>query len=243
MIKNILPTDKILVELEMLQIDNNDQKKDAMRQEIATKYGLPLKNVDVKFVPITIDENGDKISLASDIIDNIQDPKFQKELMKQYIEVYGIEDVNFDDIDAIDNQVNAFVDFDQYSKYKNYKLKYVKWSNYLSYGPDNYFDFTKLHGMVLLNSEPANQGGKTTFAIDLLRFALFGKAKKSPTLDSVFNIYQPEATEVVVEAGIEIDAVDYVIEHSFPTRRSSDLQPRYLSNRKEPDRPHRDGPD
>lgn len=215
MVKNILPTDKIVVDLEMLQIDNNDQKKDAMRQEIAVKYGVPLKNVVVNFIPITVNENGDKISLASDIIDNIQDPKFQKELMKQYIEVYEIEDVNFDDIDAIDNQVNAFVDFDQYSKYKNYKLKYVKWSNYLSYGPDNYFDFTKLHGMVLLNSEPANQGGKTTFAIDLLRFALFGKAKKSPTLDSVFNIYQPEATEVVVEAGIEIDSVDYVIRRTI----------------------------
>ena len=215
MVKNILPTDKIVVDLEMLQIDNNDQKKDAMRQEIAVKYGVPLKNVVVNFIPITVNENGDKISLASDIIDNIQDPKFQKELMKQYIEVYEIEDVNFDDIDAIDNQVNAFVDFDQYSKYKNYKLKYVKWSNYLSYGPDNYFDFTKLHGMVLLNSEPANQGGKTTFAIDLLRFALFGKAKKSPTLDSVFNIYQPEATEVVVEAGIEIDSIDYVIRRTI----------------------------
>lgn len=211
MVKNILPTDKIVVDLEMLQIDNNDQKKDAMRQEVATKYGIPLKNVEVNFIPITVNDKGEKISLASDIIDNIQDPKFQKELMKQYIEVYGIEDVNFDDIDTIDNQVNAFVDFDQYSKYRNYKLKYVKWSNYLSYGPDNYFDFTKLHGMVLLNSEPANQGGKTTFAIDLLRFALFGKAKKSPTLDSVFNIYQPEATEVVVEAGIEIEGVDYVI--------------------------------
>lgn len=211
MVKNINPTDKIVVDLEMLQIDNNDQKKDAMRQEIADKYGVPLKNVEVNFVPITVDENGEKISLASDIISNIQDPKFQKELMRQYLDVYGIEDVDFDEIDAIDNQVNAFVDFDQYSKYKNYKLKYVKWSNYLSYGPDNYFDFTKLHGMVLLNSEPANQGGKTTFAIDLLRFALFGKAKKSPTLDSVFNVYCPDATEVVVEAGIEIDGVDYVI--------------------------------
>lgn len=211
MVKNILPTDRIVVDLEMLQIDNNDQKKDAMRQEIATKYGVPLNHVEVNFIPITVNDKGEKISLASDIIDNIQDPKFQKELMRQYIEVYEIEDVNFDDIDAIDNQVNAFVDFDQYSKYKNYKLKYIKWSNYLSYGPDNYFDFTKLHGMVLLNSEPANQGGKTTFAIDLLRFALFGKAKKSPTLDSVFNIYQPEATDVMVEAGIEIDGVDYVI--------------------------------
>lgn len=211
MIDNIKPTDRIVVDLEMLQIDFNEQKKASLRKEIAKKYGLPLGNVEVHFKPITVNEFGDRISLASDIKDNVQDAGHQKDMMKHYIKIKKYEDINWDDIDVIDNQVNAFVDFDQYSKYKNYKFKYVKWSNYLSYGEDNYFDFSKLHGLVLLNSEPANQGGKTTFAIDLLRFALFGKADKSPNLDSVFNIFSPEATQVVVEAGIEIDGEDYVI--------------------------------
>ena len=215
MVQNILPTDTIVVDLEMHQIENNDQKKEALRQEISNKYGVPLKNIEINFIPITVDENGDRISLASDVIDNIQDPAFEKELMKSYLKIKKIEDVDFADIDVIDNQVNAFIDFDQYSKYKNYRFKYVKWSNYLSYGPDNYFDFTKLNGLVLLNSTPGNQGGKTTFAIDLLRFALFGKADKSPNLDSVFNIYLPEATEVIVEAGIEIDHEDYVIRRTI----------------------------
>lgn len=211
MIDNIKPTDRIVVDLEMLQIDFNEQKKASLRKEIAKKYGLPLGNVEVHFKPITVNEFGDRISLAGDIKDNVQDAGHQKDMMKHYIKIKEYEDINWDDIDVIDNQVNAFVDFDQYSKYKNYKFKYVKWSNYLSYGEDNYFDFSKLHGLVLLNSEPANQGGKTTFAIDLLRFALFGKADKSPNLDSVFNSFSPEATQVVVEAGIEIDGEDYVI--------------------------------
>ena len=211
MIDKIKPTDRIVVDLEMLQIDFNEQKKASLRKEIAKKYGLPLGNVEVHFKPITVNEFGDRISLAGDIKDNVQDAGHQKDMMKHYIKIKQYEDINWDDIDVIDNQVNAFVDFDQYSKYKNYKFKYVKWSNYLSYGEDNYFDFSKLHGLVLLNSEPANQGGKTTFAIDLLRFALFGKADKSPNLDSVFNSFSPEATQVVVEAGIEIDGEDYVI--------------------------------
>ena len=211
MINIIKPTDRIAVDLEMLQIDFNEQKKASLRKEIAKKYGLPLANVDVHFVPITINEDGERISLASDIKDNVQDAGHQKDMMKHYIKLKKYEDINWDEIDVIDNQVNAFVDFDQYSKYKNYKFKYIKWSNYLSYGEDNYFDFSDKHGLVLLNSEPANQGGKTTFAIDLLRFALFGKADKSPNLDSVFNRYLPEATEVMVEAGIEIDGEDYVI--------------------------------
>ena len=215
MIDNIKPTDKIVVDLEMLQIDFNNQKKASLRKEIANKYNVPISNVEVHFTPITVNELGERISLASDIKDNVQDAGHQKDMMKHYIKLKGYEDINWDDIDVIDNQVNAFIDFDQYSKYKNYKFKYVKWSNYLSYGPDNYFDFTNLNGLVLLNSEPANQGGKTTFAIDLLRFALFGKADKSPNLDSVFNSFLPEATEVTVEAGIEIDGQDYVIRRTI----------------------------
>lgn len=211
MVDNIKPTDKIVVDLEMFQIDFNEQKKASLRKEIAKKYGLPLSNVDVHFKPITVTDTGERISLVGDIRNNVQDAGHQKNMMKHYIQLKEYTDIDWNDIDAIDNQVNDFVDFDQYSKYKNYKFKYVKWSNYLSYGEDNYFDFSNLHGLVLLNSEPANQGGKTTFAIDLLRFALFGKADKSPNLDSVFNSFLPEATQVVVEAGIEIEGEDYVI--------------------------------
>ena len=209
------PTDKLVFDLEMFQIDFNEQKKESLRKEISEKYGVPLKNVEVNFIPVTVDDKGDKISLASDIITNIQDPKFQQQLFEEYIKTKGIEDVDFDALVNIDKKVNAFVDFDTYSKYKPYKVKYLKWDNYLSYGKDNYFDFTKLKGLVLLTGQPENTSGKTTLAIDLLRFALFGKAEKSPTLDSVFNTYLEDETEVKVEAGIEIDGVDYVIRRTI----------------------------
>lgn len=209
------PTDKLIFDLEMFQIDFNEQKKESLRKEISDKYGVPLKNVEVNFIPITVDDKGDKISLASDIITNIQDPKFQQQLFEEYIKAKGIEDVDFESLVNIDKKVNAFVDFDTYSKYKPYKVKYLKWDNYLSYGKDNYFDFTKLKGLVLLTGQPENTSGKTTLAIDLLRFALFGKAEKSPTLDSVFNTYLENETEVKVEAGIEIEGVDYVIRRTI----------------------------
>ena len=215
MVENIKPTDKLIFDLRMLQIDYNDKKKEALRHEIAEKYSVPVKNVEINFIPITVDENGEKMSLASNIIKDIQDPKFQINLFEEYLKLKQIEDVDMEDIKKIDAQVNAYVDFDSYSKYKSYKIKYMKWNNYLSYGKSNYMDFTKLHGLVLLNGMPENMCGKTTFAIDLLRFALFGKADKSPTLDSVFNIFLPEETEVMVEAGIEIDGVDYVIRRTI----------------------------
>lgn len=209
------PTDKLVFDLEMHQIDFNEQKKQSLRKEISEKYGVPVKNVEINFVPITIDENGDKISLASDIITNIQDPKFQQSLFKEFLEIKKIEDIDFDKLIDIDKRVNAFINFDTYSKYKPYKIKYLKWDNYLSYGKGNYFDFTKLKGLVLLTGQPENTSGKTTLAIDLLRFALFGKAEKSPTLDSVFNTYLEEETEVKVEAGIEIEGCDYVIRRTI----------------------------
>ena len=209
------PTDKLVFDLEMHQIDFNEQKKQSLRKEISKKYGVPVKNVEINFVPITIDENGDKISLASDIITNIQDPKFQQSLFKEFLEIKKIEDIDFDKLIDIDKRVNAFIDFDTYSKYKPCKIKYLKWDNYLSYGKGNYFDFTKLKGLVLLTGQPENTSGKTTLAIDLLRFALFGKAEKSPTLASVFSTYLEEETEVKVEAGIEIEGCDYVIRRTI----------------------------
>lgn len=211
MISNITPTDRIVLDLEMYQIERNKEKIDTMRHEIAEKYGLPIGNVVVNFIPITVDRNGERITLTSDVIDNIQDTGFIISLFDEYMKSKEIKNVDIEDIKKIDSQVNAFIDFNQYTKYKPYRFKYVKWKNYLSYGDDNFFDFTKLRGLVLLNGQPENQCGKTTFAIDLLRFALFGKAEKSPTLDSVFNVYLPEETEVIVEACLEIEGVDYVI--------------------------------
>ena len=211
MIDNILETDKIVVDLVMNQIDFNQAKIQSVRQELSKKYNVPLRNISVNLKPIMVDDKGKKVSLTSEIISNIQNPKFQQELFKEYLEIKDIKDVDMDEIINIDNSVNAFVDFDSYSKYKSYKFKYVKWKNFLSYGEDNYIDFTKLSGLVLLCGTPQNQSGKTSLARNLLRFALFGRSEKTPNLATVFNEYLPNATEMNVEVGIEIEGDDYVI--------------------------------
>lgn len=211
MIENINPTDKIIVDVSMYQIDMNPSKLQSLRREVADKYNVPLRNVVINPKPIMVDDEGKPVSLTSDIITSIQDPKFQQNLFKEYVKLKEIKDVDMDMIIDIDNRVNAFVDFDSYSKYKSYKFKYVKWKNFLSYGEDNYIDFTKLHGLVLLCGNPQNQSGKTTLARNLLRFALFGRSEKTPNLATVFNEFLPEATEMTVEVGIEIEGEDYVI--------------------------------
>ena len=163
MIENINPTDKIIVDVSMYQIDMNPSKLQSLRREVANKYNVPLRNVIINQKPIMVDEEGKPISLTSDIITSIQDPKFQQNLFKEYIDLKKIENVDMDMILDIDNRVNAFVDFDSYSKYKSYKFKYVKWKNFLSYGDDNYIDFTKLHGLVLLCRRAVGHEGYAHF--------------------------------------------------------------------------------
>lgn len=206
---------QVLLDIKVLPIDRNEAKKEEVRREFSEKHGIPLSNISVRFVAKEIKNTKQSSEITQNIISNIQNPEFQQKLFKDYMEIREIKNVKFNDILDIDKEVNGYVDFDSYSRYRNYKFKFIKWSNYLSYGPDNYIDFTKLNGLVLVTSDPKNQGGKTTVSTELLRFALFGKSDKSANLDKAFNKYLPEATEVSVELGIEINGEDYVIQRKI----------------------------
>ena len=90
MIENINPTDRLVFDLNMYQVDYNEQKIKSLRKEISEKYGVPLKNVEVNFNPITVKDDGSKISLASDIVNNIQDPIY---IFGYYVNNYYICDI------------------------------------------------------------------------------------------------------------------------------------------------------
>ena len=195
--------------------DFSKEKENTLITKISLKYGVPKANI--KIIPefIMINNDGEKVSIATDIISNIQDPHFQLKLFNEYLVVNGIKDYDFDLIKKIDNEINANINYELYDKYKQYSIKWVKWKNFLSYGDDNFFDFTHLNGIVLLNGEPANQSGKTTFAIDLLHFMLFGKTSKAATQEKIFNKHLPDTTEVVVEGCINIEGNDYIIKRTL----------------------------
>lgn len=189
---------------------SNDKIKE-IKWKMGKKYGIPSDKV--KVIPdFVIDDIGvEKSYFNEEVISNIQNPTFQLELFKEYLRINNIQDYDFEYLKDIDAQINGQIDYAVYDKYKRYSIKWIKWSNFLSYGEDNFFDFTKLDGLVLLSGEPSNQSGKTTFSIDLVHFLLFGKTDKAATLDKVFNKHIPEATEVVVEGCLVIDGEEYVI--------------------------------
>lgn len=200
------------------KLDNFYFSKDderAIQSRIAKKYGIPKEHVKIEPIFPKVDSCGKNISVSTDIIANIQKPEFQCKLFKDFLEENNIQGYDFDFIKKIDSEINSRIDYDVYDKFRRYSIKWVKWNNFLSYGEDNYFDFSTLKGLVLLNGDPANQSGKTTFAIDLLHFLFFGRTSKAATQDKIFNKHLPEATEVNVEGCIEANGEEYVIKRTL----------------------------
>lgn len=181
----------------------------------AKKYGIPESNIK-----LTVSRDEKKVetdgALNEDNIKDIHDPVFQQSLFVKWLEENGIEDYDMDELIKIDSQINSLIDYNAYEKSKKYSIKWIDWGNFLSYGPKNHFDFTQLHGLVLLQGNPGNKSGKTTFAYDLVHFLLFGKTRsgKGDNLASLFNNYLPNETELFVEGCITIDGEDYIIKRT-----------------------------
>jgi DNA repair exonuclease SbcCD ATPase subunit len=206
---------KVHIHWKVSPYDYSKEKCNSLQAKASKKYGIQKDRI--KIIPefILLNEKGENVSMNNDVIQNIQDPQFQQKLFKDYLEINKITDCNLDLIYQIDSEINAKIDYKVYDKYKKYSIKWIKWDNFLSYGENNFFDFTTIKNMVLLNGEPANQSGKTTFAIDLLHFLLFGKTTKVSTQDKIFNKHIPSATNVVVEGCINIDGTDYIIKRTL----------------------------
>jgi DNA repair exonuclease SbcCD ATPase subunit len=206
---------KINLHWKVSPYDYSKEKLNSLTSKVSKKYGLPKDKVKVIPEFVMKSDEGDAISITSDIIQNIQDPQFQLKLFQDYLNLNNIADYDFELIKKIDSEINAQIDYQVYDKYRRYSIKWIRWDNFLSYGASNYFDFTNIRNLVLLSGEPANQSGKTTFAIDLLHFLLFGKTTKVATQDKIFNKHIPEATSVVVEGCITIDGCDYIIKRTL----------------------------
>lgn len=218
---NIGSKSKIYIHWKVSPYDYTKERVGSLIAKTSKKYSLPKDRIKVIPEFIMLNENGEKISIATDVISNIQNPEFQLKLFNEYLNVNNIVDYDFDLIKKIDSEINGKIDYTVYDKFKRYSIKWVKWDNFLSYGENNYFDFTTLKGLVLLNGEPANQSGKTTFAIDLIHFLLFGKTEKSSVQEKIFNKHLKEATKVVVEGCLTIDGEDFLIKREL-TRPSLD---------------------
>lgn len=206
---------KIKVHWNVSPYDYSKETSNSILSKISKKYGLPKDRIKVIPEFIVLDDNGDKIALATDVVQNIQDPQFQLKLFSDWLNVNNVTDYDFELIKKIDAEINGKINYQVYDRYHRYSIKWIRWSNFLSYGANNYFDFSNIGHIVLLNSNPSNQGGKTTFCVDLVRFLLFGSVSRYKTQDKYFNKHLLEATNVIVEGCINVDGNDYVIKRTL----------------------------
>jgi DNA repair exonuclease SbcCD ATPase subunit len=175
---------------------------------------------DVKIIT-KVSSNSSNTKLKSlEASDNILDPQYQKNLVKDFMVENQIT-VRWELIDRLDNRVNGEIDKITQNKvrYNKWFIKKIEFSNLLSFGDDNIIDFTDLEGITVVESNPKNFGGKTTFTVDLLLFLFFNSTTKTKTAIEIFNRFR-DCDEVKAKGYVEIDGEDYIIERKIIRKRS-----------------------
>jgi DNA repair exonuclease SbcCD ATPase subunit len=216
--KLISPYSKIKVYWDDQPHNYSRENKNKVRNYFANKYGVAKNNINVIYRPVKFNEKGDAIEITGAGIENIMDVNYQRSLMKELI-TRDNKNVDFNRIIALDDKVNGELNVDlTTSQHRSWSIKWVMVDNFLSFGENNYVPFNKLRGLTVVNSIPANQGGKTTLTIDAIKFLLHGTTTKTDTNEQIFNTYS-EKNELVVRGMIDIEGEETIIERKM--RRSA----------------------
>ena len=190
------------------------EAKNKVRNFFAKKYGVNSTNINVVYRPVKFNDKGDAIEITGAGIDNIMDISYQRALMREVITRDG-KVVDFDRIIALDNKVNGELNIDlTTTQHRTWSVKWIMIDNFLSFGPDNYAPFSKMKGLTVVNSVPANQGGKTTLTIDAIKFLLHGTTTKTDKNEQIFNTYSGK-NELVVRGMIDIEGEETIIERKM----------------------------
>ena len=147
------------------------------------------------------------------ITENVLDPNYQKSLIKEFLKEQEVK-VNWEKLMKLDSRVEDQVKTEDISQHKKWFIKWIEFSNFLSFGESNRIDFTKYEGITAIDSLPSNFGGKTTLTVDLLLFLFFNVTTKSNKAIEVFNRFT-DKNVVMVRGEVEIDGDNYLIERGI----------------------------
>ena len=213
-IKAISPYAKIKVYWDDRPENYSKEAKNRVRNYFANKYGVNKSNINVVYRPVRTTANGDVIEITGAGIENIMDVNYQRALMKELIDRDG-KTIDFNRIIALDDKVNGELNVDlNETQHRSWNLKWLMVNNFLSFGEDNYLPLSKLRGLTVVNSIPANQGGKTTLTIDAVKFLLHGSTTKTDTNEQIFNTYS-DKNELTVRGMIDIENEETIIERKM----------------------------
>jgi DNA repair exonuclease SbcCD ATPase subunit len=211
---NISPYSKIKIHWDDRPENYSKEAKNKIKNHFAKKYGVNKNNIDVIYRPVKFSENGDTIEINGATIENIMDTNYQRELMKEWVKREN-KNVDFNRLLKLDDKINGELNIEDDDIYHNsWSIKWVAINNFLSFGENNYVPFNKIKGLTVVNSMPANQGGKTTLTIDALKFLLHGSTTKTDKNEEIFNQFS-EKNELVVRGMVEIAGEETIIERKM----------------------------
>ena len=168
-------------------LDNYSLSREKQIQKyFETKY--KTTKVKVIFLPIKSKNMDVTVESDADASQIVLDEGYQKQLIEHYLKEHA-PNVSIQHLMKLDSSVNLELENykEQTNRYKTFKIESVEFSNFLSYGDDNFLDFSEKRGITSVISEPRNYGGKTTLTVDLLLFLFFGSTTKTDKLEDVFN--------------------------------------------------------
>ena len=146
-----------------------------------------------------------------DVSVNISDSNYQLDLLKKFVDAKGYSNYQ-DDVLSINKMVENKMSEEEgnQSQFKKWYIRNIEFSNFLSYGENQKLDFDKLSGIVVVESDPPNFGGKTILSVDLLMFLFFNETTKTTKAEEIFNRFT-DKDKVTVKGEITIDGEDYII--------------------------------
>ena len=211
--KFINPT--IQVVWEDLPENFTQDKIKSVKHYFSKKYNTTNVNVLTKAKTTNTEE-----TQSVDVSVNITDTNYQLGLIKQFLENRSLFS-NLDDVLTINRIVeNKILEKqEETTQFKKWYIKNIEFSNFLSYGENQKLDFEKLNGIVVVESDPPNFGGKTVLSVDLLMFLFFNETTKTTKAEEIFNRFTTK-DKVHVKGEVSIDGEDYVIVRNIERKMS-----------------------
>ena len=177
------------------------------------------KSKNVTVITKAIDKSSGN-ELEIDLEQNVMDTNYQRNLMSQFVMANDIG-VDLELLKRLDDKVNIKIsdEVEVDTKYKRVYVKNIKFSNFLSFGDNNFLDVEKLGGITVIDSNPPNFGGKSVLAVDLILFLFFNTTTKTTKALDIFNRFR-KSNEVLVQGEVEIDGNDYIIVRKVKRRKT-----------------------
>ena len=184
------------------------------------KYGVHKSAIKINFIPILKNSAGKVIDISEGLIDNIMDTAYQRGLFVEWLKLNEVT-IDYERLCRLDDKINEILinNEEEDIRYRRWSIKKLWLNNFLSFGENNEIEYKNLDGLTVVNSIPANQGGKTIFTIDSLLFLFFGKTTKTEVNTEVFNTFSNK-DDVLVGGHIEIDGDEYIIERTLNRKLS-----------------------